>query len=162
MLLQPFKPRILACDLERDVEFGKKFGLRWADKKELFPNADLVTLHIPYNKQNHHYVDRKTLSMMKTGSCLINTSRGPVVDEEALTDALLQKHLGGAALDVFEKEPYEGVLTQLDNIVLTAHMGASARESRFLMELGAAENCIRVLEGKKPKHDAILETLENN
>ncbi len=161
-LLQPSNAKILACELEPDFEFGKKFGLRWVSKEELFSCADLVTLHIPYNKRNHHYVDRKIISRMKTGSCLINTSRGPVVDEESLTDALLQKHLGGAALDVFEKEPYEGMLTQLDNVILTAHMGASARESRFLMELGAAENCIRVLKGEKPEHDAILETLENS
>jgi D-3-phosphoglycerate dehydrogenase len=86
-----------------------------------------------------------TIAGMKTDSMLINTSRGPIVEEGALADALLQGHLGGAALDVFEKEPYEGVLTKLDNVVLTAHMGASARESRYLMELGAAEDCLRFL-----------------
>ncbi len=152
-LLQAFNPNILLCDVEPDFEFGKKFELRWVSKEQLFSQANLVTLHIPYNKRNHHYVDRKTISMMKTGSCLINTSRGPVVDEEALTDALLQRHLGGAALDVFEKEPYEGLLAKLDNVILTAHIGASARAARFLMELGAAEDCIRVLKGEKPKHE---------
>ncbi|MFQ5864012.1 MAG: phosphoglycerate dehydrogenase [bacterium] len=160
-LLQPFNPKILACELEPDFGFGKKYGLKWVSKNELFRHSDLVSLHIPYNDHNHHYVDRNTISMMKTGSYLINTSRGGVVDEEALTDALLQKHLGGAALDVFEKEPYEGVLTQLDNVILTAHMGASAQASRFLMETGAAEDCIRALNGEKPEHDAIMETFEN-
>lgn len=160
-LLQPFCPKLLACELKPDFAFGKKYGLKWVSKDELFRNSDLVTLHIPHNKQNHHYVDRNTISMMKTGSFLINTSRGGIVDEEALTDALVQRHLGGAALDVFEKEPYEGVLTHLDNVILTAHMGASARASRFLMEMGAARDCIRVLKGEKPEHDAVLETFEN-
>jgi D-3-phosphoglycerate dehydrogenase len=87
---------------------------------------------------------------MKTGAMLVNTSRGQIVDETALTDALIQKHLGGAALDVFENEPYEGKLSELDNVILTAHIGASANESRYKMELGAAEDCLRVLSNKKP------------
>jgi D-3-phosphoglycerate dehydrogenase len=158
MLLQPFHTKIRACDLEPDFQFGKEYGLEWATKNELFQGSDLVTLHIPYHARNHHFVDRETIARMKTGGYLINTSRGGIVDEEALTDALLQKHLSGAALDVFEKEPYEGILAQLDNVILTAHIGASARASRFLMELGAAEDCIRVLKGEKPGHDAILES----
>lgn len=159
-LLQPFGPRILACDLEPDIEFGKTYHLEWVEKKELFKNADLVSLHIPINEYNYHYINRKTIAMMKTDSYLINTSRGPVVDEQALTDALFQKHLAGVALDVFEKEPYEGPLARLDNVVLTAHIGASTRASRYLMELGAAEDCIKVLKSEQPTHDAILETLE--
>ena len=98
--------------------------------------------------------------MMKTGAMVINTSRGGIIDEAALTDALLQKHLGGAALDVFEKEPYEGPLTRMDNVVMTAHMGASAHASRYLMELGAAEECIRVLNGEPPENDAIKDSQE--
>ena len=92
--------------------------------------------------------------MMKTGALLINTSRGSIVDEQALCDALRQKHLGGAALDVFEKEPYDGPLCEMDNVVLTAHIGASSRRSRFLMELGATNDCLRVLDGQEPEHDA--------
>ncbi len=157
-LLQPFNTKILACDLKPDFQFGKEYGLEWVAKNELFQSSDLVTLHIPYHAHNHHFVDRETISRMKTGSYLINTSRGGIVDEEALTDALLQKHLGGAALDVFEKEPYEGIMAQLDNVILTAHIGASARASRFLMERGAAEDCIRVLRGQPPKHNAIAES----
>jgi D-3-phosphoglycerate dehydrogenase len=95
---------------------------------------------------------------MKTGSFLINTSRGGILDEAALVDALLQKHLAGAALDVFAEEPYSGPLIRMHNVVLTAHIGASARESRYLMELGAAEDCIRVLQGKPPQHDALKDS----
>ncbi|MFC1619435.1 phosphoglycerate dehydrogenase [Candidatus Neomarinimicrobiota bacterium] len=159
-LLQSFNPSLLVSDIEPDLEFGKEFDLKWCDKEEIFRTCDLVTIHIPYNEMNHHYLDRKTIALMKTGSMVINTSRGPIADETALVDGLLQKHLGGAALDVFEKEPYEGMLTQFDNVVLTAHMGASATACRFLMELGAAMDCIRVLEGRKPVHDAIKENLD--
>jgi len=158
-LLQPFKPEILGCDLVPDYDFGKKYNIEWVDKEEIFGKSDLISLHIPYNKQNHHYLDRKTISQMKTGSFVINTSRGPILHELALVDALSQKHLGGAALDVFVKEPYEGVLCRFENVVLTAHIGASARACRYLMELGAAEDCIRVLNGEKPLHDAIIENL---
>jgi D-3-phosphoglycerate dehydrogenase len=67
----------------------------------------------------------------------------------------LQRHLGGAALDVFEKEPYVGPLSQLDNVILTAHIAASAKGSRYMMELGAAEDCIRVVNGERATHDAM-------
>jgi len=157
-LLQPFNPTILACDLEPDIEFSEKYKLQWLDKEQIFKNADLITLHIPMNNKNRNYIDRHTLSIMKTGSYLINTSRGGIVDEEALYDALLQRHLAGAAIDVFNEEPYNGKLIKLDNVVLTAHMGASANKSRYLMELGAVEDCIRVLNGENPKYDAIKDS----
>ena len=135
-------------------------NVQWVERDRVFRESDLISLHIPLNKANHHYLNRERLCLMKTGALVINTSRGPVVDEAALTDALLQSHIGGAALDVFEKEPYEGPLTKLDNVVLTAHIAASANDSRYLMELGAAEDCIRVLQGIPPAHDAIKDSGE--
>jgi D-3-phosphoglycerate dehydrogenase / 2-oxoglutarate reductase len=135
-------------------------GVQWVEQDRLLRESDLISLHIPLNKSNHHLLNRERLRMMKTGALVINTSRGAVVDEAALTDALLQGHIGGAALDVFEKEPYEGPLSKLDNVVLTAHIAASARASRYLMELGAAEDCIRALQGEIPKHDALEESGE--
>jgi D-3-phosphoglycerate dehydrogenase len=110
--------------------------------------------------ENHHFIDRCLIAQMKTGAFLINTSRGSIVDTQALTDALVQNHLAGAALDVYENEPYEGTLTKLDNVILTAHIGASARQSRRLMELGATEDCIRVLNGEQPNNDAVKDVFE--
>jgi D-3-phosphoglycerate dehydrogenase len=159
-LLQPFNPTILASDLEPDIAFGKEYNLKWLDKESLLKMSDLISIHIPFSKKNHHFIDRQALSQMKTGSMLINTSRGAIVDEKALLDALSQSHLGGAALDVFEKEPYEGSFTRFENVILTAHMGASARKSRYLMELGAAEDCINILIGNKPNYDAIKDWKE--
>jgi len=156
-LLQPFNTELLACDLYPDIEFGKKFNLKWYLKNEILEKADVISLHIPNSKQNYHYIDRDAISKMKTGSYLINTSRGPIIDEDALYDALSQNHLEGAALDVFNHEPYEGSLTRLNNVIFTAHMGASARGSRYLMELGAAEDCVRILNGKTPINNALTE-----
>jgi D-3-phosphoglycerate dehydrogenase len=156
-LLQPFKPNLLVCDINQDLDFGKKYNLKWCEKEEIFERSDIVSLHIPGSARNHQYLDRSTISKMKTGAAVINTSRGMVVDEKALYDALVQKHLSGAALDVFVHEPYEGPLQQLDNVVMTAHMAASANGSRYLMELGAVEDCIRVLNGQEPKITALTE-----
>jgi D-3-phosphoglycerate dehydrogenase len=91
-------------------------------------------------------------SMMKEGSYFINTSRGPVVNERDLESCLLNKHLAGAALDVFEKEPYEGCMASMDNVLLTAHLASSDTLSRYLMELGAVENCIKLLNGEIPEN----------
>lgn len=158
-LLEPFKPKILAYDKDKNV-YGKPMpNTQWCSIEEVIMMSDVVTFHIPMCSENFHLVDRLLISQMKTGTFLINTSRGGIVDTEALYDALVQNHLGGAALDVYENEPYEGALTRLDNVVLTAHIGASARQSRYLMELGAAEDCIRVLSGQKPAHDAIMDNL---
>ena len=153
-LLQPFGPTILACDLEPDEAFASERSFEWAPAERIFAESDVVTVHIPLNRRNRHFVSRERIASMKTGACLINTSRGPVVDTEALTDAVVQHHLGGAALDVFESEPYEGPLTRYENVILSAHIGGSTRTSRYFMELGAAEDCIRILRGEPPANPA--------
>ena len=159
-LLEPFGPTILANDTDPEVYGTAMPNTKWCSTEDVIRTADIITFHIPMCAKNHHFVSRSLIAQMKMGAFLVNTSRGAIVDTEALTDALLQKHLGGAALDVYENEPYEGSLIKLDNVVLTAHIGASARQSRYLMELGAAEDCIRVLNGEFPSNDALKDTLE--
>lgn len=141
---------IYAHDIEEKNDID---GVKWLSKKELFEICDLVTIHIPMNDRNYHCVGMEEMASMLKGSFIINTSRGPIINENDLVAMLYNKHLGGAALDVFEKEPYSGPLTQFDNVILTAHIGASARRSRWLMEVGAAEDCVRVLNGDKPKNE---------
>lgn len=159
-LLEPFGPAILANDTDHNV-YGKQMpNTKWCPIEDIVRTADMITFHIPMCAKNHHFVSRSLIAQMKTGALLINTSRGVIVNTEALTDALVQKHLSGAALDVYEDEPYEGLLTRLDNVILTAHIGASTRHSRYLMELGAAEDCIRVLNGKHPNNDALKDMFE--
>ncbi|MGF7141312.1 phosphoglycerate dehydrogenase [Roseimarinus sediminis] len=156
-LLQPFNTKILATEIIDKTDLVKELKIELVDKETLFRKSDLISLHIPSNKENFKYTNRESIAWMKTGSFLINTSRGPVVDEDALYDALIQNHLGGAALDVFNEEPYEGNLTKLDNVIFTAHMGASAQKSRFLMELGAAEDCIHFINGNSLNNNALIE-----
>ncbi len=157
-LLAPFGARILACDTDPEVRRRRQWpAVEWVDEARLLKESDVVSLHIPLNRANRGYLSAERLEQMKPGALLINTSRGPVVDEAALTRALTTRRLGGAALDVFENEPYEGPLARLDHVILTAHIGASARGSRYLMELGAAEDCVRVLNGEPPAHDALAD-----
>lgn len=154
-LLEPFEPRILAHDTDPTVHGKAMPNTEWSDLPSLLKEADLISIHIPMNEANRHFINRDRIAAMNTGSMIINTARGGIVDTSALTDALLQRHLGGAALDVYEEEPYVGPLTRLDNVVLTAHIAASAQGSRYLMELGAAEDCVRILSGCRP-HNAAL------
>ena len=157
-LLQPFKPKILAYDIDSNVHGTPLPNVTWASFDEILETSDVLSIHVPLCDHNRNLIDRSALARMKTGSIVINTARGGIVDENALVDALYQRHLGGAALDVFENEPYDGELKRLDNVVLTAHMGASATASRFLMELGATEDCIRILKGETPNFDAIQDS----
>jgi len=138
---------IFACDLIPKLEMD---DVIWMGKEELFKNCDIISIHIPMSKNNFHCVGMKEMSIMKEGSFIINTSRGPIINEKDLISLLYNKYLGGAALDVFENEPDVGSLKEFDNVILTAHIGASAQQSRYLMELGAAEDCVRVLNGEKP------------
>jgi D-3-phosphoglycerate dehydrogenase len=149
-LLSSFQPELFGCDLKPDIEFGEEHNLRWVAKEELFERCHLVTIHVPLNKTNYHLVGAAEMEKMPPGSCLVNLARGGIVDEASLIEALKSRQLSGAAIDVFEDEPYEGPLTRFENVILTAHMGASAHQSRYLMELGAAEDCVRVLSGESP------------
>lgn len=153
--LQPFNTIIYACDIKKIENID---NVIWVDKQTLFSESDIISIHIPMNKENYHCVGMKEMSSMKEGSFLVNTSRGPVINEEALLNLLYSKHIAGAALDVFEKEPYIGPLTELNNVILTAHIGASSHQSRFNMELGAAEDCIRVLNREKPLYQVTDKT----
>ncbi|TNC21195.1 2-hydroxyacid dehydrogenase [Amycolatopsis alkalitolerans] len=120
-------------------------------KEELLRQADVVSLHCPLTAETRHLIDAAALKLMKPSAILINTTRGPVVDESALADALLAREIAGAALDVFEREPaVEPRLLDLDNVVLTPHLGSATVETRTQMALLAAENITAVLAGKEP------------
>jgi glyoxylate reductase len=118
---------------------------------QLVRDADIVSLHVPLTPETTHLINARRLEMMKPGSVLINMSRGKVVDEEGLTHALLSRHLAGAGLDVFEKEPIvHPALLGLDNVVLTPHHGGGSVEGRAAARLMAAKNVAAVLRGEPP------------
>jgi D-3-phosphoglycerate dehydrogenase / 2-oxoglutarate reductase len=112
---------------------------------ELLSGSDIVTLHIPYTRENHGLIGDDQLKMMKKDSLLINTARGGIIDEDALYSVLLRGDIAGAALDCFAAEPYVGKLIELDNIILTSHIGSFAIEAKLDMEKQSLANLITSL-----------------
>jgi lactate dehydrogenase-like 2-hydroxyacid dehydrogenase len=114
----------------------------YVGRDELLRTSDVVSLHCPHNEESHHLIDREALAAMKPTALLVNTARGPVVDEEALVDALADGEIAGAGLDVFEEEPdvHPGLLEE-DRVVLAPHLGSATRETRSRM----AEMCVESL-----------------
>jgi len=118
---------------------------------ELLATSDVVSLHVPLTPATRHLIDRRALARMKRSAYLVNTSRGPVVDEEALAWALGERLIAGAALDVYEREPaVTGKLLSLDNVVLAPHLGSATTETRTAMANLAARNVLAVLAGQPP------------
>lgn len=131
-----------------DEEFSKEVGLMKADLNTLLQSADYVSIHVPLLDSTYHLLDAQKMSTMKKTAKIINTSRGGVVDEDALYDALKNGTLGGAALDVFEKEPAIGTkLAELDNVILTPHIGAQTKEAQSLAANVIAEKIVQILRG---------------
>jgi lactate dehydrogenase-like 2-hydroxyacid dehydrogenase len=147
-----FGMKVLYNDIRQNLDFEAEFGGRFVAKlEELLPQCDIVSLHVPLLPSTLHLIDAKKLSLMKRTAILINTSRGPVVDEKALVEALKKNKISGAGLDVFENEPLlaEG-LVQLENVVLTPHTASATMAARQAMSRVAAENIIAVYEGQQP------------
>lgn len=148
-LLAPFECNILVNDLEYDDEFLKNNKVLIMSKNDIYKNADIITLHIPKTEETLNLITEKELKQMKNSCVLINTSRGGIINESDIYEHLKNNEAFSVAMDVFEKEPYSGKLCELENIILTAHMGSCSENSRYLMELGAAQNIIDfVLTGK--------------
>jgi lactate dehydrogenase-like 2-hydroxyacid dehydrogenase len=123
----------------------------WLPLPELLTSADVVSLHCPLTAETRHLIDADALGKMKQSAYLVNTTRGPVVDEAALADALAREMIAGAALDVFEREPeVEPRLLGAENVVLTPHIGSATVETRTAMAELAARNVVAVLSGEDP------------
>jgi glyoxylate reductase len=147
-----FEMRILYTDaLQAPAEVERELGAQFVDKETLFREADFVTLHVPLLPETHHYVSIKELKLMKKTAHLINASRGPVVDEVALVQALQERWIAGAGLDVYEHEPQMAPgLTELDNVTLAPHIASASVETRTKMAVMAATNLVETLQGRKP------------
>lgn len=149
-----FDMRVLYSDVRRaDPDVEAETGAEYVSLPELLKTSDYVSLHVPLTEETHHMIGEKELRLMKPGSYLINTARGPVVDEKALVQVLREGHLGGAGLDVFENEPeLTPGLSELDNVVLAPHIASASKETRSKMAEIAASNLLAVLEGRRPKY----------
>ncbi|MBV8152734.1 MAG: D-glycerate dehydrogenase [Candidatus Eremiobacteraeota bacterium] len=147
-----FGLRLIYADERRaaaDVE--QRFGARYVDKATLVRESDFLSLHLPLTEETRHYVGAAELAAMKPTAYLVNTSRGPTIDETALVEALRRRTIAGAALDVFEREPaLADGLAELDNVVLAPHIASAGRETREKMAEIAARNVVAVLSGSAP------------
>ena len=131
-----------------DNEFSKEVNLLKSDLDTLLQSSDYVSIHVPLLDSTYHLLDSQKMSIMKNTAKIINTSRGGVVDEDALYDALKNNTLGGAALDVFENEPATATkLAELDNVILTPHIGAQTKEAQSLAANVIGEKIIQILRG---------------
>ncbi|MBM3199892.1 D-glycerate dehydrogenase, partial [Candidatus Woesearchaeota archaeon] len=140
-----FDMKILYYDMKRDEAFEKEYNAKFVDKDTLLKESDFVSLHVSLTPETKHFIGAKELGLMKKTAVLINTSRGPVVDEDALVKALKEKKIFAAGLDVYEEEPkiHPGLIG-LDNVVIVPHIASASFETRGKMAEMAAKNLILV------------------
>ena len=149
-----FDMRALYYDVKRNEAFEKESGAAYRQNiEDVLKEADFVSIHVPLLPATHHLINAERFQLMKPMAYLINTSRGPIVDESALRDALKAGTIKGAAIDVWEHEPeLTPGLAELENIILTPHTASATEETRQKMGEVAAQNIIEALEGRMPPH----------
>ena len=147
-----FDMEVAYYDQRRNEEAERQLGARYLELDELLETCDFVSIHAPFTAETHHLIGAEELAKMKPTSVLVNTSRGPVVDEAALAEALAERRIFAAGLDVYEEEPkVHPRLLELENVVLAPHIGSASIETRDRMAALAAENLVAVLRGEEPK-----------
>lgn len=153
-----FSMRAIYYDVKRSEKIEKEFAAEFFDTPEaLLKEADFVSVHVPLLPSTKHLINKERLGMMKNTAYLINSSRGPVIDEVDLVEALKNKVIAGAALDVFENEPTLAPgLKDLSNVIITPHIASATVETREKMSQMAAQNIIEVLEGREAPNKVII------
>ena len=148
-----FEMKVVYYSRTRKEDFEKEFDIEYLDRDEVIRSADFLSLHTAFVPYLRHMISKKELEMMKKSAILINASRGPIVDEDALADALIENVIAGAALDVYEFEPrVNDKLMDLDNVILAPHLGNATFEARLEMGENAKDNLIDFKNGKNPKN----------
>lgn len=149
-----FNMKVYYYDIVRRREIENEIGIQYMELQDLLKESDFISIHVPLTPETRHLIGEKELRMMKPTAILVNTSRGPVVDEKALVKALREGWIAGAGLDVFEIEPLppDSSLIDLMNVVLTPHIGSASYDTRNKMAQYAAEGIIKVLKGEEPEN----------
>jgi glyoxylate reductase len=152
--LKAFDVKLLYWSRTRHPELEHELGIEWVELPELLGGSDIVSIHVPGTAEMHHLLGAEEFTCMKRGAMIVNTARGRVIDEAALTEALRSGHIAAAALDVFEQEPVrpDNPLLVMDNVVLAPHLGASSLEAMQRMATQVAQGVLDVLEGKEPRN----------
>ncbi|HLZ26380.1 MAG TPA: phosphoglycerate dehydrogenase [Chloroflexota bacterium] len=150
--LSGFEPRVLAYDIVESPEMVQRYGVEYVSFEELLRHADVLTLHAPLLPETRGLIDADALARMKPSAYVVNTARGPLVDEVAIARALHAGQIAGAALDVFDREPLPAAspLRQAPNLILTPHIAGVTQQSRTAMVAMAVQNVARVLRGEAP------------
>ena len=152
-----FSMTILAYEPYPDRDFVREHGVELVSLEELLRRADLVTLHCPATPENRHLINRERLALMKPTAHLVNTARGPLIDETALHEALVTGRIAGAGLDVFEKEPlFDSALFGLDNVVLSPHVAGIDETSEVAMANRAIDAILAVWRGEAPPKECVV------
>ena len=151
-----FGMRVLYYDPKANAEFENEYGAKFTDLETLLRESDFVSIHVPLLPTTSHLISSSQLAMMKRSAYLVNTSRGPIIDEQALVAALSNGTIKGAALDVFEHEPeLSPGLSELSNVIVTPHIASATEETRGKMAELAAHNIIEALEGRVPPNKLV-------
>ncbi len=147
-----FDMKVVYNDLKPNTDFEKEFGATYVEKLEdMLPQCDFVTLHVPLLDATRHLMNAERFKLMKNTAFMVNTSRGPVVDEKALVEALKDGDIRGAGIDVYEFEPeITSELKEMDNVIITPHIASATDATRGAMSVAAATNIIEALEGRTP------------
>jgi len=142
------KIHILVNDIAPTNQLIQEFNIQWVTKEQIYKKADVISLHLPLTPLTKNMICLDQLLQMKKDAFIINTSRGGIINEDDLYKVMSEGHLGGAAIDVFESEPYAGKLLEIDRCLLTAHMGSMSIDCRSQMEIQATKEVVRFLSGK--------------
>ena len=137
--------KILVNDINSDSNLNKKFNIEWVDKETIYQQADIITIHTPLTVQTKNMIKKEQLLSMKEDAIIINTARGGIINEDDLYEVMQAGHLSGAAIDVFDFEPYAGKMREIQRCILTAHMGSMSIDCRTRMEIEATEEAVRFL-----------------
>ena len=137
--------KILVNDIEPNGELDNEFKLEWTSKEKIYKESDIISLHLPLTHITKNLIRKEQLLTMKPDAAIINTSRGGIINEADLYDVMDSGHLSGAAIDVFEKEPYDGPLKKIERCLLTAHMGSMSVDCRVRMEIESTEELERAV-----------------
>ena len=152
-LLSSFNVNVLVYDIEPDIMYGRLKQVKFVSKEEVLKKSDIISVNVPLKSDTKDFISMKELNLMQEHAILINAARGGIVNEDDLYAALKDGIISAAAVDVFEEEPYAGKLTQLENCLLTCHMGSSTIESRTDMEVQAIEEAVRFKNGEALKNE---------
>lgn len=157
-----FEMRVIYYDVVRRPDLEQSLGIEFRDLNEVLREADFISVHVPLAEQTRHLISRDQFRLMKKTAVFVNTSRGPVVDQAALAEALRTRTIYAAGIDVFEKEPVpaDDPLLRLDNVIVAPHIASASIPTRTRMATLAAENLVAALQGKRPPTPVNPEVLE--